>query len=77
MFRYINKKIRCMSLKRKGIAQDRTSNNDSKNPVLPNLQSNLEVIKSIFCSSDVIIHKFSFGYDRKIMGALVYIDSIE
>ena len=51
--------------------------NDRKEPVLPDLQGNLEAIKGILCnSSDVVLHEFAFGQERKLKGALVYIDSM-
>ena len=37
----------------------------------------MEVIKGVLSnSSDVVIHEFNFGNDRKYNGALIYIDNM-
>lgn len=77
MFRYLNKKIQYLSLRNQNNHQASSSNHNSNELILPNLKSNLEAIKGIlFNSSDVVIHEFAFGRDRKLYGALVYIDSM-
>ncbi|MDF2986245.1 MAG: gerBA2 [Eubacterium sp.] len=77
MFKYIRKKIGYLALKDKNNSQSNISSKaDNDAPVLPDLQSNLKTIQGILCSSDVIIHQFTFGRDRKFRGALIYIDSM-
>ncbi|NMB95273.1 MAG: spore germination protein [Clostridiaceae bacterium] len=79
MFGYIFKKIRYSSLKNKNkcMPQDTLPGKNNSEPILPDLERNLEVIRGILRdSSDVTIHEFNFGYDRRFKGALVFINSI-
>jgi len=79
MFGYIFKKISYLSLKNKNkdMLQDSESGENNSEPISPDLEKNLEVIKDILRdSSDVTIHEFNFGHDRKFKGALIFINSI-
>ena len=73
----IFKKILYLSLKNKGILQNVDSDTNNSEPILPDLEKNLEVIKGLLHeSSDVTIHEFNFGHDRRFKGALIFINSI-
>jgi len=79
MFGYILKKILYFSLqnKNKYMLQNTEPGENKSEPISPDLGNNLEVIKNILHeSSDVTIHEFNFGHDRKINGALIFINSI-
>jgi len=76
MFGYIMKIIRYFSLRNKYMNQAEPGEKDSE-PISPDLEKNLEVIKGILHeSSDVTIHEFNFGPERKYKGALIFINSI-
>ncbi|HHV97518.1 MAG TPA: spore germination protein [Clostridiaceae bacterium] len=78
MFGYIFKKIRYLSLKNKdkSMLQDTIAKKNSE-PISSDLERNLEVIKGILSdSSDVTIHEFNFGHDRRFKGALIFINSM-
>ena len=79
MFRYIFKKTRSSSLKKEnkrklqGVGQGNVCNV----PLSSDLCKNLETIKGILHdSSDVTVHEFNFGHDRRSRGALVFINSL-
>ena len=73
----IFKKILYLSLKNKGILQNVDSDTNNSEPILPDLEKNLEVIKGLLHeSSDVTIHEFNFVHDRRFKGALIFINSI-
>lgn len=75
MFRYILKKIKYSSLKNKN--KSMTSDRSYNEPILPDLKRNLENIRNIMSnSSDVTIHEFNFGKDRRFRGALIFIDNL-
>ncbi len=77
MFRYILKKIRYLSLKNKNMFQDTMPEKSNSVPLVPELRKNLETIKGILRgSSDVTMHEFNFGHDRRFRGALVFINSM-
>jgi len=77
MFGYILKKIRYLSLKNKYMLQNTQPGENNSEPISPVLEINLEAIKSILHeSSDVTIHEFNFGHERKNRGALIFINSI-
>lgn len=79
MFGYMYKKIRYLSLKNKNnhMLQDTKPDKDYSEPLSSDLGKNLEVIKGILRnSSDVTIHEFNFGHDRKYKGALIFINSL-
>ncbi|HHW48787.1 MAG TPA: spore germination protein [Clostridiaceae bacterium] len=77
MFGYILKKIRYSALKRKNMSHDTATDKNYNEPLLPDLEKNLDVIKSILRdSSDVTVHEFNFGHDRRYKGALVFIDNM-
>jgi spore germination protein KA len=79
MFGYIFKKIRYLSLKNKNkcMLQITEPGKNNSEPISPDLEKNLEVIKGILRdSSDVTIHEFNFGHDRRFKGALIFINSI-
>jgi len=79
MFGYIFKKFRYLSLKNKNerMLQDTKSGKTNDEPISPDLGKNLEAIKGIFRdSSDITIHEFNFGHDRRYKGALIFINSM-
>jgi len=77
MFRYILKIIRYSALKRKNMSQDAATDKNYNEPLLTDLRKNLEVIKGILNnSSDVTVHEFNFGHDRRFKGALIFINSM-
>jgi len=77
MFGFIYKIIRYLSLKNKNMLQNTESDKNNSEPITPDLEKNLEVIKGIFRdSSDVTIHEFNFGHERKFKGALIFIDNL-
>ncbi|HPC99961.1 MAG TPA: spore germination protein [Acetivibrio sp.] len=79
MFRYIYKKIRCSLLKniKKRMHQDTLPGKNNSERIFPDLKRNLEVIKSILHnSSDLTIHEFNFGHDRRFKGAVIFINSM-
>ncbi len=79
MFGYIFKKIGYLSLKNRNdnMLKNTGPGKINSEPISPELEKNLEVIKGILCdSSDVTIHEFNFGHDRRFSGALIYINSI-
>ena len=79
MFGYIFKKIRYLSLKNKNKCMLRNTKPGKNNsePISPDLEKNLEVIKGILRdSSDVTIHEFNFGHGRRFKGALIFINSM-
>jgi spore germination protein KA len=77
MFGYIFKKIRCLSLRNINKFQDTISSKKNSEPISSELRKNLEVIKDILRdSSDVTVHEFNFGHDRRFKGALVFINSM-
>lgn len=79
MFRYIYRKIRCSLLKNieKRMHQDALAGKNNSEPIFPDLKRNLEAIKGILHnSSDVTIHEFNFGHDRRFKGAVIFINSM-
>lgn len=82
VFAYILKKIRSSQLKRindknQDKTQCDTSSKTNSEPIFSDLKKNLEALQSILCkSSDVVIHEFNFGHDRRASGALIYIDGM-
>ena len=79
MFRYIFKKIRSSSLKKENerVLRETKSGKEKSVPLLPDLDRNLEAVKSILRdSSDVTFHEFNFGHDRRYRAALVFINSM-
>jgi len=57
--------------------QDTAQSKKNSEPISSDLERNLEVIKGIFHdSSDVTIHEFNFGHDRRFKGALIFINSM-
>lgn len=77
MFKYLTKSFRYVTLNNTNNEKNNCPDDDSKEPILPELKCNLQAIKRMLSnSSDVIIHEFAFGHERKQNGALVYIDSI-
>lgn len=79
MFSYIYKKIYYSSLKKKNkcmLQNTKQGENDSE-PISPDLEKNLEAVKGILRdSSDVTIHEFNFGHDRRYKGAVIFINSM-
>ena len=66
----IFKKILYLSLKNKGILQNVDSDTNNSEPILPDLEKNLEVIKGLLHeSSDVTIHGSTLGMteDSKVL----------
>jgi len=58
------------------LQNDKPGKNNNK-PILPDLGKNLEVIKDVLNnSSDVTVHEFNFGHDRKFKGALIFISNL-
>ncbi|NLX64642.1 MAG: spore germination protein [Clostridiaceae bacterium] len=77
MFGNIFKRIRYLSLRNKYMFHDTEPDKEYNEPISPDLEKNLEIIKGIFRdSSDVTIHDFNFGHDRKFKGALIFIDNL-
>ena len=77
MFRFILKKIRYSSFKNKNKLQDTMPANNNSKLILSDLQKNLAVIKDILhFSSDVMVHEFNFGHDRRFKGAVIFINSM-
>ena len=79
MFRYIFRKIRSSYLKKENerALREARSGKDNSAPLLPDLDRNLEAVKSILRdSSDVTFHEFNFGHDRRYRAALVFINSM-
>lgn len=51
--------------------------NSSNKSILSSLSTNLKTIKNImYNSSDLQIHEFSFGEERKANGALIYLNNM-
>ena len=79
MLGYIYRKIRYFSLKNKNecMLQEIKPGENNNEPISPDLDKNLDVIKSVLRdSSDVAIHEFNFGHDRRFKGALIFINSL-
>ena len=76
MFRYIFKKIGYLSLINKHMLQNTKPGKNNNKPISPDLEKNLEVIKGILHSSDLAVHEFNFGHDRRFKGALIFIDNL-
>jgi len=79
MFRYIFRRIRCSSLKNEndGSKQGNVSEKKSSEPLLPCLERNLEAIRdALRGSSDLAVHEFNFGHDRRYRGAIVFISDM-
>jgi len=79
MFKYISKRIRQSFLKKKNNSkiQDTVSSKYNNVLISPDLGRNLEEIRGILChSSDLMIHEFNFGHDRRYKGALIFINSM-
>ncbi len=76
MFGYILRKIRYFSLKNKNdhMLQNNEPGKDHNEPISHDLKKSLEVIRGILRgSSDITIHEFNFGHNRRYKGALVFI----
>jgi len=77
MFRYISKIIRYSALKSKNAIHDDTPDKNNNEPILSDLEKNLEKIKGVLRdSSDVTFHEFNFGHDRRFKGALIFINNL-
>lgn len=79
MFRYIFKKTRSSAQKKenKRALQDAGQDNVCNVPLSSDLGRNLDMIKGILRdSSDVTVHEFNFGHDRKSRGALVFVNGM-
>jgi len=76
MFRYISKIIRLLSQKSRNMPNaDKQDNNNE--PLSSSLKKNLETIKSVFnASSDLSVHEFNFGHDRRFKAALVFLSTL-
>lgn len=79
MFGYIYRKIRYLSLKKKNeyMLENDQQDREYSEPISSDLGKNLEVIKGIFReSSDLTVHEFNFGHERRFKGALIFIDNL-
>ena len=53
------------------------SEKKSSEPLLPCLERNLEAIRdALRTSSDLAVHEFNFGHDRRYRGAIVFISDM-
>jgi spore germination protein KA len=83
MFDFLSRKLNYYFLKS---ANDKVSGSNYRadapvtivaEPIYNDLGKNIENIKNIMCrSSDLAIHEFSFGHDRRYKGALVYLSCL-
>ncbi len=77
MFRYISRVIRYLSLKNKNENNGAVTVENNNEPICADLKRNLQMIKEVMRdSSDVTIHEFNFGHDRRFRGALVFFSSM-
>ncbi|HPV01746.1 MAG TPA: spore germination protein [Clostridiales bacterium] len=79
MFRYIFRRIRCSSLKNENDRMKNGTAPEKKNsePLLPSLENNIRAIReNLRGSSDLAVHEFNFGHDRRYRGAIVFISDM-
>ncbi|MBO8169581.1 MAG: spore germination protein [Thermoanaerobacteraceae bacterium] len=79
MFGFISQKLRFLHvlLNRERNKQDNHSPELTQATISRNLDQNLKLFKDILgTSNDIIIREFSFGRDRKINAALIFVDGL-
>lgn len=77
MFRYVLKKARFLKMTKDNKKEEDGCGKINNAPLSSALSKNLGDIRDIVCrSSDVIVREFSFGPDRRLNGALIYLDGI-
>ena len=77
MFRYILKKLRFYLIRNQCENEDSSNQSSPKSEFSQDLKENLDTLKGIInSSSDIIIRRFSFGYNNQIQAAMIFIDGL-
>jgi spore germination protein KA len=77
MIKKILKKLKFLQLLRKNYQKNEKVKEKSSSSLSSNLDKNIKIFRANFgASSDLIIRKFTLGFEKKIPAAIIYIDGL-